>query len=127
MIQAKHSREEMKTCSQKQIEMHQWEDMLLQIKNSGEPQQNKKVSTIGNYKILKTIGFGAFGVVKLVQSMTTSRKYAMKIYELESHEKDRINKKTLKEFNMVSTLNIRYIPRYYELKLRSNGSDPMEK
>ena len=94
MIKAKHSGEESKICSQTQIEMHQWEDILLQIKNSGEYQENKKVSTIGNYKILKTIGFGAFGVVKLVLSMTTNRKYAMKIYELESHEKDRINEKT---------------------------------
>ena len=32
-------------------------------------QQKGQGSTIGDYRILKTIGYGGFGVVKLVESM----------------------------------------------------------
>ena len=44
-------------------------------------------TTIGNYVILKTIGYGGFGVVKLVRSKLDGKHYAMKVFELEASEK----------------------------------------
>jgi serine/threonine protein kinase len=43
----------------------------------------KPKSYIGDYEIIKTIGFGGFGVVKLVKSKTDGHQYAMKVFELD--------------------------------------------
>ena len=57
-------------------------------------QQKGQGSTIGDYRILKTIGYGGFGVVKLVESMADGKQFAMKVFEPEGAEKDRINTNT---------------------------------
>ena len=74
----------------------------------------KPPSTIGNYIILKTIGYGAFGVVKLVRSTVDNQEYAMKVFELDPAEKDRIHRSTQEEFDKIKQLNIANIPKYYE-------------
>ena len=58
--------------------------------------------------------------------MTDGKQYAMKVFEPESSEKDRINQNTQNEFDKVSKLEISCIPRYYEFKtdvawVRSSG------
>ena len=71
-------------------------------------------ATIGNYVILKTIGYGGYGVVKLVRSMSDGKEYAMKVFELEDSEKERIHETTQVEFDKVAAINLPFIPKYYE-------------
>ena len=86
----------------------------------------RQESTIGNYVILKTIGYGGFGVVKLVRSMTDKTEYAMKVFELEASEKEHIQRNTENEYLKVAALNLKSIPTYYEFAkdvtwTKSNG------
>jgi serine/threonine protein kinase len=54
----------------------------------------KPKSYIGDYEIMKTIGFGGFGVVKLVKSKTTGDQFAMKVFELDENERERTLRQT---------------------------------
>ena len=86
----------------------------------------KQESTIGNYIVLKTLGYGGFGVVKLVKSIEDKTEYAMKVFELEASEKEHIHRNTEAEYIKVAQLNLACIPTYYEFAkdviwTKSNG------
>ena len=77
----------------------------------------KPKSYIGDYEIIKTIGFGGFGVVKLVKSKTDGHQYAMKVFELDESERDRTIRQTQDEYDKVKKLSMGYIPKYYDFKI----------
>ena len=77
----------------------------------------KPKSYIGDYEILKTIGFGGFGVVKLVKSKTDGQQYAMKVFELDDQERERTLRQTQDEYEKVKDLSMSYIPKYYDFKI----------
>lgn len=77
----------------------------------------KPKSTIGDYEILKTIGFGGFGVVKLVKSKSDGGQYAMKVFEMDDTERERTIRQTQDEYDKVKDLSMSYIPKYYDFKV----------
>lgn len=77
----------------------------------------KPKSYIGEYEIMKTIGFGGFGVVKLVKSKKDGHQYAMKVFELEDSERERTLRQTKEEYDKVKDLSMSYIPKYYDFKV----------
>lgn len=77
----------------------------------------KPKSIIGNYEILKTIGFGGFGVVKLVRSQSDGAQYAMKVFEMDESERERTLRQTQDEYDKVKDLSMSYIPKYYDFKV----------
>ena len=77
----------------------------------------KPKSYIGDYEIVKTIGFGGFGVVKLVKSKTDGKQYAMKVFELDETERERTLRQTQDEYDKVKDLSMSYIPKYYDFKI----------
>ena len=42
-------------------------------------------STLNQYKLIKTLGSGAFSKVKLAQDTTTNQHYAVKIHKADAH------------------------------------------
>ena len=64
------------------------------------------------YKILKTLGKGGNGVVKLVEK--NGHEFAMKIFEPHPSERANFCKETQTELNLVQQHQIDDIPEYYE-------------
>ena len=67
-----------------------------------------------NYKILRTLGRGGNAVVKLVERR--GKQYAMKLFQPHKTEREAFFKETEAEFNIVSSLKLKAIPRYIEWK-----------
>lgn len=64
------------------------------------------------FKILRTLGKGGNGVVKLVEK--DGQEYAMKIFEPHPTEKETFCLETQTELNLVQEHQIDDIPKYYE-------------
>ena len=64
------------------------------------------------FRILRTLGKGGNGVVKLVEK--DGQEYAMKIFEPHPSEKDAFCMETEAELNLVKTHMIDDIPEYFE-------------
>ena len=64
------------------------------------------------YKILRTLGKGGNGVVKLVEK--NGHEFAMKIFEPHPSERANFCKETQTELNLVQQHQIDDIPEYYE-------------
>ena len=74
---------------------------------------DKAGATCGGYTILKTLGRGGNAVVKLVEK--DNQLYAMKIFKSEKFGQANVQY-VEKEMEIVSRLNLKNIPKYYEFR-----------
>ena len=61
--------------------------------------------TIGDYRLIDTIGEGSTSNVKIAQSKSTGKYYAIKIIKKTSLENPQINKQLNREIKVLSKLN----------------------
>ena len=69
-------------------------------------------STCGPYKIIKTLGAGMTGKVKLVEK--DGEQYAMKIFNVDKSNREYMTKMAKKEFRITENVDSKLIPKYYE-------------
>ena len=84
---------------------------LTKFIKSGEDTIDYRPSCNG-FRILRTLGKGGNGVVKLVEK--DGKEYAMKIFEPHPTEKDHFCQETQAELDLVQQHMIDDIPAYYE-------------
>ena len=71
--------------------------------------------TIGDFKVIKTLGKGGNAIVKLVEN-AKKEQFALKIFEpVGKKKKEEIIADMEVELQLVQTLNISSIPKYYEI------------
>ena len=79
------------------------------------PKYRKTISKIGNYEIIKTIGEGTFGKVKLAKNIPTNELVAIKILEkAKLNDKEDLNN-IMKEIKFLKTFNHINIISLYEI------------
>ena len=75
-----------------------------------------KPKTIGEYTIIRTISKGLQAVIKLVENQE-GKQFAMKVFEPKGKEmQEKVLKDTRTEFQIVKSLNLTSIPKYYEFQ-----------
>ena len=73
----------------------------------------------GNYQIIRELGKGGYGEVFLVQDITTSRSYAMKMLDKDKITKENLEEDVLAEVRSMKLARHPYIVRLFEV-LKTN-------
>ncbi|KAJ3260511.1 hypothetical protein HK103_000653 [Boothiomyces macroporosus] len=84
--------------------------------NHMEPKPRKMhYNAFGPYKLLKTIGQGGFGKVKLAYHFDTNTEVAIKLVKKEDINTPDLTKKLIREIDILRQINYPFIVKLYEV------------
>lgn len=89
--------------------------MTVSVQESDQILPKKKYPTFGSYTLLKTIGEGEFGKVKLAQHNTSGHKFAIKLIKKENMKSREKKAKIAREISILKELDHPCIVKLFEV------------